>query len=185
MADVWAVIASGASLTHDDVALIRRAREDGVLAGVAAVSNVGIDLAPWAECLVSHDSAWWAAHPEALEFKGEKVGGNAHPKGGIRFQPTQRNGCNSGLMAMEYVWREHGAKRLIIIGFDMHGSHYFGKHTRAKLKNTSEQRFKYHLAQFHRWDGCPVINCTPGSSLKYFPFKPLAECLVDLAAAQA
>lgn len=180
MDNAWAIIASGASLTKEDVSLIYKAKQDNIITGVIAVSNVGIDMAPWADCLVSHDSAWWLAHPEALEFKGEKICSN-NPRGCIRFRPEQLHGCNSGLMAMDYAWREKRARFLLLLGFDMHGTHYFGKHRRPKLKNTSPQRFKYHIGQFSNWHGCAVVNCTPNSALKKFPFKPLEQCLIDVA----
>lgn len=181
MTVAWAVLASGQSLTQEDVDLVRHAREAGVLAGVAAVSNVGIDRAPWADCLISHDSAWWASHPEAFDFLGIKVGGNSKIRGGDYFKPTI-NGCNSGLMAMQYVSKVHKAKLILLLGFDMHGTHYFGKHTHHRLKNTNAQRFAQHIGQFNGWHGADVINCTPKSSLKKFPLRPLAECLIDLEA---
>lgn len=182
MPNAWAVLASGPSITQDSVDLVRRAREDGVLAGVAAVSNVGLDLAPWADCLLSHDSTWWKAHPKALKFPGEKVCSNFQFKNCIQYRSHNINGCNSGRMAMQYVWKKKEADRIILLGFDMHGTHYFGKHTDPKLRNTSPQRFAIHIMQFDVWKGPPVTNCTPGSALKKFPFMPLEECLIDLAA---
>lgn len=181
MTNAWAVLASGQSLTAVDVSLVKHARETGLLAGVAAVSNVGIDLAPWADCLVSHDSAWWSAHPAAFDFKGVLVGGNSKVRGGTQFKASI-NGCNSGLMAMEYVRKAHKAKLILILGFDMHGTHYFGKHTNPRLKQTSHRRFREHIAQFNSWHSAEVINCTPKSALKKFPCRPLTECLIDLEA---
>lgn len=181
MTAAWCVLASGQSLTQEDVALVRAAREAGTLTGVAAVSNVGIDRAPWADCLISHDSAWWGTHPEAFDFKGELVGGNAIPRGGVMFKPSI-NGSNSGLMAMEYIAKAHKAKLILLLGFDMHGTHYFGKHEHPRLKNTSHRRFQDHIGQFNGWHRCPVINCTPKSALKKFPHRPLADCLIDLEA---
>jgi hypothetical protein len=184
MPGVWAVIASGPSLTQQDVDLIKAARDDGRIAGVAAVSNVGLDMAPWADCLVSHDSAWWASHPEAHDFKGERVCANSQIRGGIAFRPPMFNGCNSGLMAMEYIRKTQKPKLILLLGFDMHGTHYFGAHTRPRLRNTNARRFAEHIAQFNEWRGGDVINCTPGSALKKFPLKPLPECLIDASAPQ-
>lgn len=181
MPRIWVVLASGASLTKHDVELVRVAKEQGIITGVIAVSNVGLDIAPWADCLVSHDSAWWHSYPESAKFKGEKVCANSILKDGIKFRPHRRNGCNSGLMAMEYAWRNYKATRILMLGFDMHGSHYFGKHTRPRLKNTDKRRFAFHIQQFNDWKGPEAINCTLCSALKYFPFKPLEECLIDAA----
>lgn len=69
-----------------------------------------------------------------------------------------------------------GATRILMLGFDMHGSHFFGAH-KPPLKNTSDKRRLVHLKQFRRWQGCEVINCTEGSALKAFPFGNLKEIL--------
>lgn len=166
----YAVIASGPSLNDADVEYIRQARQDGRLHGVIAVSNVGIDKAPWADVLVSYDPAWWTAHPEALDFDGEKYA--SKELRGVKPFKTNFNGCNSGLMGM-YVAQWHGAEQIILLGFDMHGTHYFGPHTRKAgkmpLKNSNQSIFNRHKEQFRQWRGCPVVNCTPNSSLEIFP----------------
>ncbi len=180
----WVVLASGQSLTTEQVSLVKAAKDAQKLAGVAAVSNVGMDMAPWADCLVSHDSAWWSAHPEALDFSGEKVCANSQVRGGASFRPLHYNGCNSGLMAMEYVWKTHRATKLFLLGFDMHGTHYFGPHNKGRLRNTTTRRFTEHIHQFESWRGPEVVNCTPESSLKKFPYLQLRECLIDLPVLQ-
>lgn len=171
----WCVIASGPSLNDADVDYIRQAREDGRLAGVVAVSNVGIDKAPWADILVSYDAAWWRAYPEAFEFKGEKYCSQKLQEVD-QWKCPYFSGCNSGLMGM-YIALERGADKIIMLGFDMHGSHYFGPHIRSNgtlhLKNSSEKIFNRHKAQFRQWRGCPVVNCTPGSALDFFPMAEL------------
>ncbi len=147
---------------------------------VIAVSDA-YRLAPWADCLVSSDSKWWMAHPEAEKFAGEKY--SRHERREVRaFRPTPM-AVNSGLMAM-HLAKEKGAERIILLGFDMQGSHYFGPHT-AKwgahpgdvLSNTSDKRFRQHMGQFRQWRGCEVINCTPNSALKCFPVAHLHDIL--------
>lgn len=172
----FCIIATGPSLSTEDVEHVRKAREKG-LCKVIAVSNAGLDHAPWADYLVSADSKWWAAYPEALNHSGEKysrLGFNGMNK----YCPKVFNGCNSGLMAMEIAFYIHKATSILLLGFDLQGSHYFGPHTRANLNNTKEQRFKVHLSQFESWGGCQVYNCNPNSRLKKFPFKPLRDLLI-------
>ncbi len=142
-------------------------------AKVIAVSDA-YKIAPWADALVSHDSSWWAYHKDAHAFKGLKFCAYNTFSTVNKFKPPV-NGCNSGLMAM-CVAKELGATKILICGFDMHGTHYFGPHP-AKLKNTTKERFISHLDQFKWWHGPDVINCTPGSALKKFPFMPLGEAL--------
>lgn len=175
-----AILASGQSLTQEDVDYIKLAREDSRLDRVIAVSNVGIDMAPWADALVSHDSGWWIAHPEAVKFAGRKFS----RRGYTRTEAYTENipsGLNSGLMAM-YIARDvFKAEKLILLGFDMHGTHYFGPHTaiynNRPLNNTNNSRFQQHIAQFSRFDGCEVVNCTPNSALKRFVYAGLREII--------
>lgn len=161
---MWFVVASGPSLTSEQV---DKVRELGC--PFIAISNVGLDY-PDAVALVSHDSAWWMAHPKAWEFKGRKF--CRHFFRDIeRFDPLVKTGCNSGLMGMEIARDIFKAERIGLLGFDMHsvgGHHYFGKHP-PKLKTTTPDRFKAHLRQFDTWSGPEVINFTPGSALKKFP----------------
>lgn len=167
---MWVILASGQSLSREQVAYCLKARAEKKIKGIIAVSNVGIDLCPEADALVSHDSNWWRAYPEALQFKGKRFSARGY-RDTCQYHPYNAGfltGMNSGLMAM-YVARDRfDAKKLLLLGFDMHGTHYFGKHPES-LFNTNEQKFKKHIKQFEQFSGCEVINCTAGSSLKIFP----------------
>lgn len=172
---MWAVIASGQSLTLCQVVKCLKARDAGILKGIIAVSNVGIDLCPNADALVSHDGNWWARNPQASKFRGRKFCRNK--RAGVEvFIPSDSKGCNSGLMAMEVAHQIFKAESLLLLGFDMHGTHYFGPHPEG-LKNTGEAGFNRHISQFKNWRGCPVINCTPNSALKQFPFQKLEDVI--------
>lgn len=133
-------------------------------------------LAPWAEALVCNDSAWWRVHADALEFKGRKFCGQAW-RGTELLPMTARfpGGTNSGLQGLR-VAAMLGATRILLLGFDMHGTHFFGKHP-APLRNTTPAKFKSIGHQFRLWRGPPVLNCTPGSALTVFPRAELAEVL--------
>lgn len=170
----WVVLASGQSLTKEQVDFCLTARAKGQIQGIIAVSNVGLDLCPQADALVSHDVRWWLQNRSALDFAGRKFC-RSNVRGTDVFRPSIE-GCNSGLMAMEVAYHVYKAEQILILGFDMHGTHYFGAHPKA-LKNTNAYGFRRHLSQFDRWFGCPVINCTVGSSLKKFPFLSLEEAI--------
>lgn len=182
-----AVLASGPSLTDEDVAHIRAARADGRLSAVVAVSDVGLHKAPWADALASHDRRWWTAHEKAaMEFKGRKFCSRPYqrleyfrlPKAGIWTS------VNSGLFGM-YIARDvYQAEREILLGFDLHrrnGAHFFGEHTAVVnnriLTNSDEKKFAVHARQFNAFSGAQVINCTIGSDLKRFPIMPLHDIL--------
>ena len=179
--DTWVIIASGQSLTDEQINLVKAAKDAGKIKGVIAVSNVGIDKAPWADALVSHDSAWWTSYPEAVKFAGKKYSRNAVP-GTIGYnKPFMRGGINSGLMAMYIAKYCFEADRLILLGFDMHGTHYFGPHVGERLRNTPPDVFAKHMKQFDkfsdRFRGHAVINSTIGSALTIFPYVELREAL--------
>lgn len=143
--------------------------------GLVIVVSDAYKLAPKADALVSSDAAWWAANPEALAFEGEKY--SAADVKGVTRETTLGTGSNSGLLAM-LIAHKKGAERILLCGFDMHGSHYFGKHPEG-LKNTTAARFEVFKNQFARWKpkGVTISNCTVGSALRCYPFADLKEQL--------
>lgn len=178
---ICVVIASGQSLTDEDVEKVRLAHVSGVIDNVIAVSNVGIDKTPWADALCSYDSSWWKAYPEAMRFKGRKFSKRGYGRTEV-YEPKIGTGLNSGIFAMLIARDVFEAERIILLGFDLHGTHYFGPHVALRedgrvLSNTSEERFAKHREQFSRFSGCQVINCTTNSALKLFPFKELKDAI--------
>lgn len=171
----WVIIATGQSMNQKIADYVRGKCH------VVAVSDA-YRLAPWADHLVSSDGKWWMANPDAVLFEGGKYAWHGRTDEVQQFRPTP---CpvNSGLMAM-HLAHSKGANKIILIGFDMHGTHYFGKHT-AKwgrhshdvLANTTDKRFQQHIAEFRQWQGCEVINCTPDSALKHFPMAYLKDTI--------
>lgn len=168
------IIASGQSLTEDDVKAVQNAKDLGIVDHVIAVSNVGLDHAPWADMLVSHDTAWWVNHMEALKFKGEKY--SAYGRYGTKAYLPVVTGCNSGLLAMFIARDILKVSSIALLGFDMHGTHYFGKHKKG-LKNTTPERFKIHIDQFKLFNGCNVVNCTKDSALNMYAKVSLSDTL--------
>jgi hypothetical protein len=165
----WAVIATGPSLNQEDVDYLRGR------CNTMVVSDA-YKLAPWADVLISHDRAWWAHNPTALGFEGQKFTKHDSISTVDPFWVQEAPaGCNSGLLGM-FLARELGATRIILLGFDMQGTHFFGKHPDG-LKNTSAERFKQHIQQFSRFRGAEVINCTQDSALTRYPFANLREVL--------
>lgn len=171
----YVVLATGPGLTQEVVDYVRGK------AKVIAVSDA-YKLAPWADALVSNDAAWWMAHPEALKFEGEKYTGapDWHRFPGVtRIVPEGllATGSNSGMLACHLAYKK-GAKRIILCGFDMHGTHFFGPHP-TPLRNTPPERFAAFKKQFSRWhpEGVSVINCTPNTALRCYPMADLKDVL--------
>jgi hypothetical protein len=169
------VLATGQSLSPEQIEHVRQAHDEQRCKAVA-VSNA-YQLAPWANAMVSNDIKWWKQHPDALKFGGRKFCGGEH-RGTERLKPEPMfpTGSNSGLQGMR-VALMLGATRIILLGLDMRGTHYFGKHP-AGLKNSTPADFHRMLRQFQRWKSdAEVINCSPGSALTCFKTASLFDVL--------
>lgn len=169
--NTWAVLASGPSMSQQ-VADSVRGR-----CNVIAVSDV-YKLAPWADIVCASDLAWWKANPQAKECGSERYCGITFdvPEGVQRFSGSL-SGSNSGLLGVKLA-HHMGAQRIILLGFDMGGSHFFGPHV-APLKNTSPDRFEVFKKQFAAFQPrhIEIINCTEASRLECYPKRSLDACL--------
>lgn len=167
---IVAILASGPSMSQAVADSVRGRCK------VIAVSDA-YRLAPWADCLVSTDTAWWRHHKP--EFSGLRFSSSeAHGTQSIKGISSQ---TNSGAMAIR-VAMTLGATEIILLGFDGHGTHFFGSHPKG-LKDTTEQRRRVHMVQ-HRLAaqdckraGVTVWNCTPGTVIDAYPIKTLEEVL--------
>jgi hypothetical protein len=145
---------------------------------VCVVNNT-YELAPWADVLVANDVKWWKTHPEAHKFAGRKF--TTHKVTGVETaKPNTFGGmANSGLLGLD-VLRNLGATKVVMLGFDMHGTHFFGPYTNGCI-NTLPSRRKEHMLQFAQWKkrnpNVEVVNATEGTALKCFPLVRLDEVL--------
>jgi hypothetical protein len=149
-------------------------------------------LAPFADVLFAADVLWWRLHERQTKaFGGLKVsrGWRAPIKGihylmsggqnGVDQRPTHLAGINSGQMAINLAYH-FGAVRILLCGFDCKGGRWFGKHP-TPLSN--RHHYPLWLKAFdsignaYKKRGVEVLNCTPGSALKVFPFADLAKVL--------
>lgn len=166
----WVILASGPSMSQEVADSVRGFR-------TIAVSNT-FELAPWAEILVSNDKTWWTNTPKSVGFAGVKFCGlTIEPPKGVERFPGATSGGNSGLLAIQ-VAVSKGAERILLLGFDMGGSHYFGEHP-APLRNPDAKRFEVFKKQFAAYNpaGVEIINCTPDSALRCYQLADLEDCL--------
>lgn len=169
----FAILATGPSMSQAVADSVRHLR-------VVAVSDAFV-FAPWAEALASQDLAWWKARPLASDFRGRKFCGAMEPPEGVALLPDLPSGCNSGVLGIR-VARHLGAKRIVLLGFDGHGTHFFGPHT-GTLKETTELRRRAHFEQHRQeahacqWHGVEVWNCTPGTVIDAYPTTTLQMAL--------
>lgn len=191
-------LATGPSLTVDDVAYVRGK------ANTIAVNDAH-RLAPWADYLYSSDRYWWLHNDGAPTFKGRKAGIEHTPgrrdrrldKWAIRiFKNTGHEGIettsgglrtcanNSGGAAVNLAV-QMGAKRIVLIGYDMgYGAsgkrHFFGDHP-APLSNahnfpTWRKAFASMVEPLKALN-IAIVNCTRETALDCFPQAALEDVL--------
>jgi hypothetical protein len=190
-----AILASGPSMSQQVADQVARS-------AVRTIAiNTTVKLAPWADMLYAADRAWWDRHwKEVKGFQGLRV--TCRPEynrellslemsgiSGFDRDPGKvRSGKNSGYQAI-CVAVHAGAKTIYLHGFDCHSitngrtknrdHHWHGVHP-SPLRNHGESIYQSWIDRFNELPGLlpkgvTVINCTPGSSLKCFPFQqPMA-----------
>ncbi len=168
----WFVLAPGPSMSQQLADSVK---------GESHVCVVGnsYELAPWAECLVASDRVWWSEHPQAMDFQGGRFAAQRIEGTNLVNPCSFGTASNSGVLALDLL-RNIGAKEMVLLGFDSHGSHFFGEY-KNRCRNTPDRRRHEHRLQFKNWaysnKGIKVINCTPGSLLDAFPFGELGDHL--------
>ena len=182
-----AILASGPSMSQEIADRVGRS-------AVRTIAiNTTFQLAPWADMLYAADGMWWDRHwKHAKGFQGLKVtiepnfkpellmlGNDKAGTSGFTDDPTKvRSGSNSGYQAI-CIAALAGAKKISLYGFDMKSidnkHHWHGVHV-SPLRNHGESMYGRWLKNFEALApemtkrGIEVINCTPGSALKVFPF---------------
>lgn len=173
---IFAVLATGPSLSQAVADSVKGRCK------VVAVSNA-YKFAPWADAMVSCDASWWKNNREALDFEGRKFTTAPDFQGLPELErvPGVSSGTNSGLLGL-MVAVQLGATRILLLGYDMKGTHFFGPHP-APLRNPNAARFEVFKKQFERYKprGIEILNCTPGSALKAYPMADLHESLAESA----
>lgn len=189
------ITGSGPSLQQADVDLVRAHAE-----AVIAV-NDSYKLVPDATVLYAADAKWWGWHKGCRD--AHQVGAVKYPAftGRLRYALSRtpyhdvqvlRRGPQSGLtldpgkvaLGLNGVYQSinvavHlGATRVILLGVDMHGGHFFGKHpdNSAPPFSLCLQRFATLVGPLQT-AGVDVINCTPKTALTVFPCLSIAEAL--------
>ena len=166
----WFVLAPGPSMSQE---LADRVRGENVV-----VVNNAYELAPWAAALVANDLRWWKSHPEAMRFAGRKFctktlsGVDRHRGPGVGAD------SNSGMLGIDVALRVFGATEILLLGFDFHGTHFFGRYENGCSNTTPSSRIR-HAGQMRTWKRlhpeAAVVNLTPGSALDVFPMGELDD----------
>jgi hypothetical protein len=176
-------LGTGPSLSGADVQRVQGQR-------VIAINNA-YQLAPWADVLYACDVKWWRWHHGAPTFAGRKYmlqpSCAAYPEvqalrntgpAGLETDPSGlRTGHNSGYQAINLAVHL-GARRIVLLGYDMQGDHFFGRHP-----DQSKPPFHRCLPVFATLLdplaalGVTVFNCTRRTALTCFPQPALEDVI--------
>jgi hypothetical protein len=196
------ILAGGPSLDLAQVRRVAMARLEGRCRVVAV--NDAVYPCWFADWLHGCDYKWWNWHRlTATKFPGVRTTCTetvpeawAHyikvlppdPKtgrrGGFADEPDSvAGGGNGGYQAIQVAVKA-GAKRLILLGFDMKAgadgkTHFFGDHQdriRSDYARTMLPNFPT-LIEPLKARGVTVLNCTPDSALRCFPLAKLEDIL--------
>lgn len=194
-----ALIASGPSAKKANIQAL-----SGKMPVIAIKENV--ELCPWADMVYGCDAAWWKNSQGLPKYTGLKVAFEQTLKPlfpDIKFVDidvhkkvdrilTDRpgligSGGNSGFQAVNLAV-QFGAKRILLVGFDMHdrsGVHWYGRAGGMGRNNPDENNFRRWRAAFaasvpdFEALGIEVINTAPYSSLTCFKKQSIEATLQD------
>lgn len=188
-----AIVASGQSAKASVVEKLKGAMP------VLAVKQ-GVDLCPWADAVYGCDAPWWRYRLGLPKFNGLKLrwaGNDCNDYSdvlGITIKDKQLDrilvdepgvigsGRNSGFQALN-IAVQFGAKRIILIGFDMQGEHFYGRNNWAMANNPSVWNFPRWISAFNtaagdlKAMGVEVANCSMQSALTCFQKTSVEQAL--------
>jgi hypothetical protein len=179
--EVWAILASGPSLTAEDAALIERS-------GVKVIAvNTTWKMARFCDVIYAGDRKWWYEYGSEIDIpaKGVTYSQSAAKKFGLKHHRFKlKNGYNSGMLAIDYAV-SRGASKVILLGYDCsikNGIHHHGPH--KKTHNPTTRRCRAWHEQFEylakKLKGADIVNCSRYTELEVFPVAKLEDVLCGL-----
>lgn len=177
---VWVCIASGPSLTAEDIETVR-------LSGLPTIAvNSTWEKVRFCNVIYAGDVSWWRANAEKIDIPAErwscsagarKYGVNHHRMGGP---------YNSGLRAIQ--WASGRAERIILLGYDCKLGPNGEKHHHPDHpdRNPSESNCRVWLGQYRGWarlsakKGVQIWNCTRDTAIDCWPRMTLEDALASL-----
>lgn len=161
--------------------------------------NDAYQLFPRADILYGADMPWWEERKPV--FAGEKITCDFECRGcpasarkaratelGIRVIPSERGryfslcgpirrGRNGGFQAINIAI--HRARLVVLVGFDMKGTHFFGPHKMPLRQKVDYKHWIEEMGEAARQlpKGYRIINATEDTALECFERMPLAEAL--------
>ena len=201
-----AIVASGRSAKTARLDLIRGRMP------VIAIKECAVDLCPWADVAYGCDGPWWKHRRGLPGFKGLKIAwapavSAAYPdvqtikvkelpkplRGEDRSYVDRilteepgmiGSGRNSAFQALNLAV-QFGANRVMLVGLDLHGKHYYGRNEWPKAGNPDELQFERCIRAFNdnapllKSLGVDVVNVSDRSALKCFRQSSIEQTIAD------
>ena len=187
------IIAGGPSLTAQQVCTVWGTRKTGRCRVLAI--NDAYRIAPWADVMYFADGSvkWYGWHkdrPEFKAFRGMRLTIEAADRApgvhwlknygqqGLSLIPDGvMSGSNSGHQALN-IAIHLGARRIVLLGYDCRGDHWFGEHPKPMQMNFDGwiRSYKVIVPELDRI-GIKVINASPGSAIDAFKKRELESAL--------
>lgn len=196
-------IASGPSLTREDVEMVRAWRNANHMMRLVAVINTSYQIAPWANLVYACDARWWdmyerdvrtvCRHPAQLWTQDRKAAEKYGLRrvrcrlgGGLCREPgVVHAGDNSGYQLLGLLYHA-GVRRVVLLGYDMkYGpndkSHWHGDHP-PKLRSfpmweKQTRNFNELARDLSKPYGMEVVNASRDTAITAFPRVGLSDAL--------
>lgn len=174
------VLASGPSLTDEQIALVKRS-------GLITIAvNTTWEKARFCRVIWAGDFGWWKYNSDKIDISAERWCDNENAKkyGCRAHARAMKQVSNSGLLAVEWACAS-GAAIVIMVGFDASiedGIHHHGPHdetpnpTEARCLKWIDQARR--LRNFHSKK--KIINCSTKTKIDAFPKRNLTDVLCSL-----
>lgn len=136
--------------------------------------NTTFRLAPWADHVYACDERWWNEYHD--EVRATCIGRlwTYYQKTADGFDleqidiPAAKTGGNSGVQAARHAITGLGATRIILVGYDMKGTHWHGNHPQG-FPNPTPDNFRHwikHLGHLRReFPGVEFLNATRDTAI--------------------
>lgn len=178
-------LASGPSLTPEDVEIVRQWRERSSGRRVLVV-NTTYQAARWADALYAMDHGWWRRYWKDVSktFTGQAYSSmcvmplaKTISMGRHRdFKPVKNSGADAIQLA---VW--HGASTVYLLGYDCQHdkgkTHWHGSHPRPLGDARKVAEWPELFLQVRKSTKVPIINCTRQTALRMFDRMKLEDAI--------
>ena len=194
------LLATGPSLTHEDIEYIRPLHRLGKIAVFGL--NDAYKWCDFLDVFYFCDPRWLVCNPEAIDYphgqiwtQDQKIRGSKEHREkikrcagssgtGINKKPNLIHfGGNSGFQLLNLAWH-FGTRQFYLLGYNMGASlkgdgrqHMFGSHPKPLNQTNNYRGFVSSFRAMHISDRRLVTNCTyPSALADCFVQRPLKEC---------